>query len=154
MTEAAGMTLIVAQVNAVSGFASTGANLNITIAKWGILNTGNSDHYAIIRPGPTERPRISFRIRDSAYRTIIEVWQRYKDDGSTLTNLIGYVNAIAAQIDKYRKLADTTGTIRDAQVSEFSDVTEQWRGNADGPSWLKREIYVDWNEESNVNYAE
>ena len=154
MTESAGLTLIETQVNAVNGFASTGTAENIAIAKWGILNTGKSDHYAIITPGPTERLRISFGFVDNGYRTIIEVWQRYKDDGTTLTTLIGYVDAIAARLDQYRQLADTTNKIRDAQVSGFSEVTEQWRNNADGPSWLKRDIYVDWKEESNVSYQE
>ena len=154
MAETAGLTLIQNLINALSAFSKTGTGRNITIAKWGILNSGNADHYAIIKPGPTERPRISFRFRDNAYRTIIEVWQRFKNDGDTMTTLMDYVNTIAAQLDKYRKLADATGTIRDAEVSGFGAITEQWRDNADGPAWLMREIFVDWKEESNVSLQE
>lgn len=151
MTESAGLTLIQTQVQAVSGFNTAG---NVTISKWGILNSGKADHYAIIKPGMVERPRITMRTRDIDYRTVIEVWQRYKDDGTTLTTLLGYVDAIAARLDKYRKLADTTGAIRDAEVSGYSEVTEQWRDNADGPSWLKRDVYVDWKAETTPTYAE
>lgn len=154
MTESAGITLIETQVDAVTGFNKTGASANVAIAKWGILNKGFSDHYAIIKPGPVERPRITMRIRDNSYRTIVEVWQRYKDDGTTLTTLLGHCDAIAARLDKYPYLADTTNAIRVSDVSGFSEVTEQWTNNADGPSWLKREIYVDWKEESNVSYSE
>lgn len=152
MTESAGLTLIETQVKAVTGF--NGTPTNVSISKWGILNSGISDHYAVIRPGPAERPRLTMRIRDQQYRTVIEVWQRYKDDGTTLTSLLTHVNNITARLDKYRKLADTTGTIRNADASSLGDVTEQWRDNADGPSWLKREINVDWTEETNVTYAE
>lgn len=150
MTESAGMTLIETQVKAVSGFDST----NVVIAKWGLLNSGKKAFYAIIRPGPASRPRSAFGIRDNIYRTIIEVWQRYKNDGSTLTDLTGHVDAITARIDQYRKLADGTNTVRDAEASGLGEVTEQWRNKGDGPSWLKREIFVDWTEESKVTYAE
>ena len=150
MTESAGLTLIQTQVVALSAFTAA----NVSIAEWGFLNSGNSDHYAIIRPGPTERSEISFGFIDNGYQTIVEVWQRFKNDGTTLTTLLGHVDNIAGQIDKYRKLADTTGKIRSAQVSGFSEVTEQWRNNADGPGWLKRDIVIDWKEEFNVNRAE
>jgi len=154
MTESAGLTLIETMINAVSGFDSTGSAENIAIAKWGILNSGRSDHYAIIVPGVMNRPRSTLRTRDSQYRTNVEVWQRYKDDGTTVTSLLGHVNNILAQLDKYRKLGDTTGAIRNSDAIEVSEVTEQWRENADGPSWVRRTIYIDWVEESTPTYAE
>lgn len=149
MTESAGMTLIETQVKAVTGFNSD----NVSIAKWGMLNKGKSNHYAIIRPGPAERTRSAFGVLDINYRTVVEVWQRLKDEGSSLTNLTGHVDAIAARLDKYRKLADDTNTIRDAEPSGLGEVTEEWRREG-GPAWLKREIFVDWTEESEVSYAE
>lgn len=154
MSESAGLTLIETIVDGVSGFNKSGSTQNVTISKWGILNSGRSDHYAIIVPGSVNRPRLTFRIRDSQYRTNIEVWQRYKDDGDSLTSLLGHVANIVAEIDKYRFLGDTTGALRNADVIELSEVTEQWRNKGDGTSWLKREIYIDWQEESNVSYAE
>lgn len=150
MTESAGMTLIETQVKACTNFDAN----NVSIAKWGILNSGKKRHYAIIRPGPATRPRAAFHIRDNAYRTVVEVWVRYKDDGSTLTTLLGLVDEITARIDQYRKLADTTGTIRDAEANELSEVMEQWRNNRDGPAWLRRDVFIDWTEESKVTYAE
>ena len=153
MTESAGMTLIAALVNGLSNFTSTGSTPNITIADWSVLNKGFSNHYAILRPGPTERPRISMRMRDTQYRTIIEVWQQYVNDGTTVVSVIGNADAIAAQIDKYRKLGDTGGTIRESDVSGFGEV-RTWPADANTPTWLVREVYVDWKEESTPAYAE
>jgi len=150
MTESAVLTLLSTQVQAVSGFSSS----NVAVMKWGLLNSGKSDHYAILKPGAMERPRISFRTRDNAPQAIVEVWQRYKDDGTSATSLLGYADAIAARIDQYRKLADTTNTLRNAEAIGMSEVTEQWRDNADGPSWLKRDIYVAYQQETTPSYAE
>jgi hypothetical protein len=153
MTESAGMTLIVGQLNALTEFTSTGSTPNVAIAKWQLLSKGFSAYYAILRPGPHMRPRISMRMRDNAYRTVIEVWYRYKDDGTTLTNLIGLCNTITARFDKYPKLGDSGGTIRIAEIDEEGEV-KQWPEGADTPQWLVRELYVDWKEESNPSYAE
>lgn len=149
MTESAGITLIYTQVIAATGFTSS----NVTIAEWGILNSGKSDHYAIIKPGAANRPPLSFNVRDNEYRTVIEVWQRYKDDGTPLVTLLGHVDNIIARLDPRRKLVDTTGTVRDANVSGMSEVTEQWTKDG-GVSWLKREVYLDWIEEESVSYVE
>lgn len=149
MSENAGITLISAQVAAATGFTSA----NVDIADWKKLNSGGNNHYAIIKPGTAERPPLSFTVKNNNYRTIIQVWQRYKDDGSTLTDLLTHVDNITARIDQYRKLADTTKTIRDANVTGYGEVTEQWNKDG-GLSWLKRDIFVDWTEEELITYAE
>ena len=149
MSETAGLTLIKTQVQATSGFSSA----NVDTADWKLLNTGASDHYAILRPGPTERPQVTGRIVANNYRTIIEVWQRYKDDGTTLTTLLDYVDAITARLDPRRKLIDTTNTVRDANVTGYSEVMQKWTKDG-GVSWLERDITVDWIEEEVITYVE
>lgn len=149
MSENAGITLLSTQIQAVSGFSSS----NVDVADWKLLNSGRSDHYAILKPGAAERPPLSFTVKDNNYRTIIEVWQRYKDDGTTLTSLLTHVDNITARIDQYRKLADTTKTLRDANVTGYGEVTEQWSRDG-GLSWLKRDVFVDWTEEEALTYAE
>lgn len=150
MSESAGITLLETQVKAVTGFGSS----NVAVANWKLLNKGAAANYAILRPGPASRRHETFATVGSAYRSVIEVWQRYNADGSTLTSLLGYCDAIINRLDQYRKLADTTTTLLDANVTGMGEVTEQWVNHGDGPSWLKREIYVDWTEEDNVSYAE
>ena len=149
MSESAGLTLIEAQVKLVSTFSAS----NVAIAKWGILNSGLSDHYAIIRPGKVERPQLTFTVKDNNYETIIEVWQNYVDDGTTVTSLIGHVDTITSRLDSYRKIADTTKTVRDMNVTGYSEVKEQWVKDG-GISWLSRDITVLWTEEEAVTYAE
>ena len=149
MSESAGLTLIETQVKAVSNFSAD----NVSIAKWGILNRGKSNHYAIIRPGKVTRTGLTFTVKDSDYQTIIEVWQRYKDDGSSITDLLGHVDNITTRLDQYRKIADTTKTIRNMDAVEYSEVKEQWNKDG-GVSWLSRDIIVQWQEEEAVTYAE
>jgi hypothetical protein len=149
MSESAGLTLISAQVQASTGFSSA----NVDIGDWKLLNKGTSDHYAIIRPGPTTRTALTLSVKDTQYRTIVEVWQRYKDDGATMTNLLGHVDNITTRIDAYRKLADTTKTLRDANITGYGEVMEKWTRDG-GVMWLERDIYIDWMEEEAVTYAE
>lgn len=149
MSESAGLTLISTQIQSTTGFSSS----NVAIAKWGLLNSGKSDHYAILKPGRSPRTQLTFTIKDDEYRTVIEVWQRYKDDGTSLTTLLGHVENIVDRIDKYRKLADTTGSIRDANVTELGEVVERWTKDG-GVGWLSRDVVVTWQEEENISYAE
>jgi hypothetical protein len=149
MSESAGLTLISTQVKAVSSFSAS----NVSIGDWKVLNRGASSVYAIIRPGVAARPPLSYNVRDNNYRTVVEVWQRYKDDGTTMTDLLGHVDDITTRLDKYRKLADTTATIRDANVTGYGEVLQMWT-NDGGASWLRRDVYVDWTEEESITYAE
>lgn len=149
MSEAAGITLIETQVKAATSFSAA----NVTVAKWGILNSGASDHYAIIRPGKVIRSALSFVVKDNDYQTIVEVWQKYVDDGTSVTNLLGHVDNLTSRLDQYRKIADTTKTVRDMNVIEYSEVKEQWTKDG-GLAWLSRDVIVQWQEEEQVIYAE
>jgi hypothetical protein len=149
MSESAGLTLIKTQVQSATGFTSS----LVSIADWKLLNSGKGDYYAIIRPGITDRPQVTGQIRANVYRTIIEVWQRYKEDGTTLTDLLGHVDNITTRLDPRRKLVDTTNTIRDANVTGYGEVMEKWT-NGGGVSWLERDVIVDWVEEEIITYVE
>lgn len=127
---------------------------NTAIGKWGLLNSGHSDHYAIIKQGETNREWVTFRTLAVRARSIVEVWQRVKDDGTTYDELLTHVDNITARIDQYRLFGDDSGTVLDANVTGSSAVTEQWRNNSDGPSWLKKELYVDWSEHDEITFAE
>jgi hypothetical protein len=149
MSENAGITLLATQVAAATGFSSA----NVTVMKWGILNQGKADHYAILKPGVASRTALTFTVKDNVYQTIVEVWQRYKDDGSSGTNLMTHVDNVTTRIDQYRKLADTTSLIRDANVIGYSELKEQWTKDG-GLAWISRDVIVEWQEEEPVTYAE
>lgn len=145
-----GETLAEIQVASVTGFQSS----NVTRGRWGLLNSGNNDHYAILKRGESPIEWVSHNVSQIRYRTIIEVWQRVKDDQESYDNLLTYADDIKTRLEKYRLLADTTGVVLDANLTGMSAVTEQWRNNADGPSWLKIDLYLDWSQQTNVTFAE
>lgn len=144
-----GEALILTQLQAVSGFSSA----NTSRGKWGILNKGTSNVYGIIKPGAFNREQGAMSMNISTFNTVIQVWQRYKDDGDTLTTLEANVKAILNRFDQYRKLADTTGKIVDAFIGDGREVEEMWTKDG-GLSWLKQELIVRWQEHDEVTYGE
>lgn len=143
-----GEALALTQLQNVSGFTSA----NTSRGKWGLLNTGNSDHYGILKPGKwrkSDRSQIG-----TIWQTIIAVYQRYKDDGTSLIALEANAAAIKLRFEQYRKLGDATGNISDSEPISGSEVTEVWTKGGNGPSWLKQEITIEWSEENHVTYAE
>src|SRR5690348_7708824 len=114
MSYPAGEALALTQLRAVSGFSAT----NTSRGKWKLLSSGKSNHYGILKPGP-------FKISDRSqigtlWRTVIMIYQRYKDDGDSMTDLEANVSAVILRFRQYRKLGDTTGTISDSSVIEGS----------------------------------
>ena len=143
-----GEALVLTQLQSVSGFSS----VNTFRGKFGKLNTGNSDHYAIIKPG-------KFRVSDRSqigtiWQTVIMVYQRYKDDGDSLLSLETHVNNVLVRFKQYRKLADTTGAISDSAPIGGGEVVEMWNKGGNGPAWLRQDITIEWSEENHVTYAE
>ena len=149
MTYIAGEALVLIQLQAVAGFNDK----NTSRGKWGILNSGLNDHYGIVKPGAFTREQAAMSANITTYQTIIQVWQRYKDDGETLTDLESNVDLIIARFDQYRKLADTTNTLLDATLTNGGQVEEMWN-QAGGLSWLKQELIITWLEYDQVTYAE
>ena len=121
---------------------------------WGLMNKGKADHYAIIKPGAWERTKISRHTRLDRYQTIIQLWQRYKEDGSSLVDLEGLVASTLTELDKYRVMGDTSSNIIQANIIAVREVIEVRSSPADGPSWLYVELVGEWHEEIDISYAE
>ena len=146
-TEGEALALTVLQ--GVTGFAST----NTARGNWGLLNSGISDHYGILKPGEFERSQGAMSMNVSTFVTIVQVWQRYVDDGSSLTNLEGHVKNVINYFDTKRKLADTTGTIVEAFITGGREVSERW--SKDGALvWLSQDLLLQWQEHDITVYAE
>lgn len=137
-----GDDLIVAAIKEHANFSSS----NVTQAKWGILNSGNSDHYAVTRDGGTIPEWLSPNVYVAHRTTIVEVWKRYKDDGTSARNLAGYVDDVHGKLQDKEKLGDTSGAIQNSEVSEIGGVEEMWSSGG-GPGWLRQNIYVAWEEQ-------
>lgn len=149
MAYAEGEALALTVLQGVEGFSPE----NTSRGKWGILNSGGSDHYGILKPGAFEREQVAINTNGSNYQTIIQVWQRYRDDGDTLISLEKYVAEILEVFDQERKLADTTGTIIDSFINAGREVTERWNKDG-GLVWLSQDLILDWIEHDSVTYTE
>lgn len=139
-----GEALVLTQLRSVTGFTSA----NTDRANWSLLNSGASDHYGIIKPGTfDEDPANNFGWNN---RTIIQIWQRYVDDGTSATNLEAHVKNVKRRFVQYRKLG---GTIEDSRVVGGSEMVERW--NKDGALvWLSQDVVIEWKEQEIETYAE
>jgi hypothetical protein len=151
MSYTAGEALILTKLQAISG--SVWTSTNTSRGNWLMLNSGASDHYAVLRMGEGTNDGLSISVAVRRYTTIIDVWQAYVDDGTSYTNILGYWEAILDQFDAYRKLGDATGTVQDARCARWDAVEEMWRSGG-GPRWLRQRFYIRWDEENAVTYAE
>lgn len=145
MSYATGEGLILTQLQSVTGFTSA----NTTRASWQLLNSGNSDHYAIIKPGTfREDPENNFCWIN---QTVVQIWQFYQDDGTSATNLEAHVQNVRDRFTKYRKLGSSA--IVDSRVIGGSEMQERW--NKDGALvWLSQDLIIEWREQEIVTYAE
>lgn len=148
-----GEALALTVLRTVTGFTNVTDKINTSRGKWGILNSGASDHYGILRPGTFTRRQSAMSANTTTFQTIIEVWQRYVDDGDSMTNLEAYVKAVMNIFDQKRKLGDATNTILESFITDGREMTQQW--NKDGALvWLKQELILEWQEFEEVTYAE
>ena len=138
-----GENLIVTIVKAHENFGVT----NVFQAKWGCLNKGKNDHYAILKSGGSTPIFITPTIYQTEHRTIVEVWKSYRDDGTSSTTLYGYVGNVETQIQDNEQLGDTSGIIQNSTVESIGPVMEMWMSGG-GPAWLKQEVIVLWHEQT------
>lgn len=150
MSYSAGEALILTKLQAITGSVWTTSNSGR--GKWNLLNSGASDHYAILRSGAGENVFTTFSMSQRNYVTVIEVWQSYQDDGTSYENIQAYAEGILDQFDASRKIGDTTGDVQDSRCSRWDEVEVRWtRGG--GPRWLRQNFYIEWKEDNNVTFS-
>jgi hypothetical protein len=143
MSYATGEALILTLLRRMEGFDDQ----NSSRQRWKVLNSGASDHYAIVRPGPfTNEPEALGETMSTSWRTVIELWQRWLDDGETTIALQNLMQGVLEHFDGYPRLGDTTGSVVMGYISGGGEMQERWLTQA-GPSWAVWEVYVDWQEE-------
>ena len=124
---------------------------NTARGNWKLLNSGNSAFYAILRPGVATFTTDSIgglggvvRTRSRHWRTEVMVYQRYVDDGTSLTNIEGHVSDLIDHIDQYPQLNDSSNIVRIGEAVGMGELVEF---PARAPKWLLWPIFVDWTEE-------
>lgn len=124
---------------------------NTARGKWGILNKGRSNQYAILKPGAHSREWIAFQAQETTWQTIIQLWQRYAEDGTSIVNLQNLVDDVLAELDTYPNLGDTGNTVVEGRIVEVREVRET---PADAPSWLYVELVGQAIEHEGITFAE
>ena len=143
-----GEAAILARIRAHGDYGTTNTDAN----DWKLLNTGNKAYYAILKPDsePAELENITFSAYVIAWRTIVEVWQRYKDDGTTATSLFGNVQKIIAQMQSYKTLG--LFSVQNSAITGITAPSYRWDKDG-GPAWLVQELTITWLEEVTVTYV-
>lgn len=124
---------------------------NTSRGKWGILNRGYNNQYAILKPGEHTREMISFQTQETNWQTIIQLWQRYKDDGTSVTDLQALVDAVLSELDTYPHIGDTGNTVVEGRITT---VREMIQTPADAPAWLYVELIGQAYEQEAITFAE
>ena len=135
------------RVRAVAGFDAN----NTSRGDWNILNSGASEVYVILKPGSHSRDMLTWRNRQNVWQTIIEMWQLYRNDGTTLTTLEANYNTLLAALDQYPRLGDTGNTVQQGQVTAVNEVVQS---PPDAPQWLVAQLIGTVNEEITINFQE
>lgn len=124
---------------------------NARRGNWQILSSGDSDHYAILRPGPFNRSLATSRRMMAEWTTVVELWQRVKERREDALPLLeGFAMDLINQFDAANRLGDGNNVIVDSQVASGGDVLEVDRGG--GSLWLKWELNVAWREKVDVTF--
>lgn len=147
----AGEALILTAIQAVSSFSSS----NTSRANWKVLNSGKSRQYVILRAGPFERVQLGLGgTYQTTWTTFAEVWVRYIDDSTTQIALYEKRQEIIDKFDAERKAGDTTGRISDVFVKSSGEPEEMWKRGGNGPAFLRQELTIEWEEESETTLTD
>jgi hypothetical protein len=150
MSYSTGQTLALSRVRACTGFTGT---TNTSETDWKMLNTGRSDHYAILRPGAFSGEWLSATVIMWHYVTVIELWQQYTDDTTTQSNLYTHIGNLITGLLPERKMNDTVGSVNDATPKSAGEVEEMWKGSG-GPAWLRWSVSLEWTEQQEITYTD
>jgi len=142
MSYATGEAAILALIQTCSGFDTT----NTSQSKWKMLNSGRASGYVILRPGKFTVKALSMGIKEYTWVTMIQVWERYKNDGTAVASLISDIAAITATLEANRFLGLGSSVILRSRILEGSDILEMWTKGS-GPQWLRQDITLEWAEE-------
>ena len=146
MSYSAGEANILTLVQACSSYNTA----NTSRGDWKVLNKGTAATYAIVKPTRSPVQFSSGRILQFRWRTVIEVWERYKLDATTRTALEGHVAEIVVKIAAYPHLGGSTASNSD--VIEIGEPLEMWKRG--GIAWLRQDITVEWWEHVNITFAD
>lgn len=152
MAYGTGEALILTRLRSLANFNSK----NTAQSNWKPMNdgskgvkAGDSVHFAVLRPGPFSQEWITPTVFDSNWTTLIEVWQRYKDDTTTATDLYARAYEIIAEFMQYPKLGSGDDQYHGVIITGADALQQRWFKEG-GPMWLVWELSLQWKEQMEV----
>lgn len=148
MSYTTGEAAILARIRAHSDFSTSNTDAN----DWKLIDSGNSAFYAILKPNedPAEMEFHALGAYRVLWQTVVEVWQRYKDDGTTAASLFGNVQKIIGQMQPYKTLG--LSNVQNSQINSITAPSYRWDKDG-GPAWLVQELNILWLEEVEVTFV-
>lgn len=145
MSYSTGEALVFTLVKGCSNFSAT----NVSRANWKVLNSGASDHYAVLKPGKEiVITWLTPNSYETKWSTAIEVWQRYVDDGTTQANLYDRVGDIFAGLAAHSRLGDSGNNIQKSTIRKMAEPESMYKGKT--LEWMRWTVYVEWSEINTV----
>lgn len=139
------------RIRAMSQFDSD----NSSRGNWGKVGNGAASQYAILHPGEHAYDLQAMGgNRHTVYQTIIQLYQRYVEEGTTLQNLEILEQAVRDELNQYRLMGDTSGAVVYARVVRSREMIAE-RETPDGPPiWLRIDMVGETLYEESVTLAE
>lgn len=117
---------------------------------WRLLSTGNSTYYAVLRPGAFTSDYDSLgRLHVvTQWRTVIELWLRWTNESMTTETLQTLMDSVIEHLEKHPFLDDDHRL--EAMPSGGGEMQERQRETG-GPLWAVWEVFIDWQEERDID---
>ncbi len=129
---------------------------NSSRGKWAQRNSGSAAQYAVLKPGEQVIQKHGMGGKKNALNhTIIQLWQRYKEHGTSMTDLEALVQNVIDELDQYPTIGDAGDTVIQGNIIQVRELRETYSSpTAKLPKWLYVELVGEWNEEIDITYAE
>lgn len=118
-------------------------------AMYGQMSKGPARSYAFLRRGAFKREWLTLTRLQTTWETVIEIWVRNIDPGSTYQTLAQIGQAVVDEFDKYITLNDTAGVQYSALARgdepEIVELRRRWGAKNE---YMKQNLTLVWREET------
>lgn len=121
---------------------------------WRLLTSGNSNYYAVLRPGLFSNDYDAFGHSHvtTQRRVVVELWELWNAESETTAVLEDLTDAVVEHLERYPRLGDPAN-IAEAYITGGNDMEERVL-TGQGSRWAVWEIYCDWQDERDIDPAE
>jgi len=142
-----GADLLLQRVRSLDEYGAS----NASDMDWTIITSGDSDHYAVIKPGAFQLSQMTMNEYMIEWISFIEVWVLYTDEVQSYSDLARYTVALF-EILAYPNLGDSSVVLQ-ATITASDDPEEMFQERG-GLEYLRWTITVNWKETKVITFQE